>query len=182
LDHPFAVQELSKQIPLSDFANYVEEVKRQALRVPVFYSYTHGDPNSGNTFYDPDWDAFYFIDLSGLHPSVDIFKQPLADGALDLVKVEISFRKRVLNVLREELVEELLQSFYEAYEREAGGLPDERICLAYKTYLNLGRLVQYSNYHEIKDPLQRSIKKALFEEAIHYFTIKHTKEELVLVD
>lgn len=169
MDDSFIVKELAEHLSISDFYNYVQEIKDQCLQVPIFYTYWHGDAHLGNLFYDQEQDVFYFIDVAKMHRSIAAQEQPLLDGTIDLLRVEENFRRKALDLLTEEEVNLLLTSFYQAYEDQAGQLPDERLLAFHKTYVKLGRLIRYSRYVEEKDPEQQASDRKVFESAVDYF-------------
>ncbi len=168
LKEPFIVKELSKHFTLQQFLNHVNEVKKAAMQVPLFYTHAHGDTNLGNVFYDDETDSISFIDLFGLHQSVNIKNQPISDPIIDLVRTEDGFRKKAASLLTADEIKILLSSFYTAYKASGGTIPDERHLRFYKTYINMWRLILGSHYIDEKDPIRREFDKASFEEGIEY--------------
>jgi hypothetical protein len=169
LKEQFIVDEMSKYFSLSQLVSYVSEVKNAALQVPLFYTYSHGDSNLGNIFYDDLTDSISFIDLYAMHQSIDISGAPISDPLIDLVRTEDGFRKMAGNLLSAEEIETLLTSFYTAYERIGGAVPNKQHLAFYKTYTNLWRLILGSHYIDEEDPLRREFDKAAFEEGLECF-------------
>jgi hypothetical protein len=169
INDQFIVDQLSKHFSLSDFITYVENIKNEGTLTPVAYSYWHGDAHLGNMFYDELDDSLYFIDVAKMHLSIDIKGQPLLDGTVDLIRVEENFRRISLGLLTEEELDLLLTTFYRAYEYKAGQLPDKRLLTFHKTYVKLGRLIDYSRYIDEPDLTKQSIDKAVFDSATDYF-------------
>lgn len=172
LADPFICEQLSQFVVLSDFVKYIKNIKDEALQVPLFYSYWHGDAHLGNMFYDEVADAFSFIDVAKMHQSIDIDGRPLLDGTQDLLRAEENLLRISLGLLTEEEVDRLLDVFYQAYESQAGQLLDKRLIVFYKTYLKLGRLISYSRYVGEQDPTKRLKDQRVFESALHYFEVK----------
>lgn len=170
LENPVIVNELSKNICMSDFIEYLNAIRNQILDVPVPCSYWHGDAHLGNMIYDETNDRFSFIDVAKMHRSVDLYGLPLLDGTIDLMRVEENLHRKALSIIPEKEINRLITSFYQGYEDEAGQLPDERIRLFYRIYKKLGRLVKYVHYLEEMDPVQRSIDNAIFDNTINYFS------------
>lgn len=169
LSNSFILNALSNHFSIKEFVGYINQVKEAIVHTPVFYTYWHGDAHLGNLFYDEALDLFAFIDLGKMHYSVDTYGQPLVDGTQDLLRVEESLRRNALNILTQEEIESLLACFYEAYENHSGQLPDKKLLLFYKTYAKLSRLASYSRYINTSDPVQKSIEKTVFEDAVKYF-------------
>jgi hypothetical protein len=140
-----------------------------ALQQPIYYTYSHGDTNLGNLFYDEMSDRISFIDLYALHQSVDIHGNPLSDPIMDLVRIEDGLHNKAANLLTADEIETILSSFYNAYETLGGTVPDERHLLFYRTFISLRRLAVSSNYMKEEDPLRRAFDKAAFEEEIKRF-------------
>lgn len=157
------MERLNEVVRPNLFFQYLEQVKKDALQAPVYFSCCHGDPNLGNVFYDHETDDLYLIDLSKLHHSSDRHGNPLADGALDLIKVEKNFRRISLGVIPQNRVETLLAAFFQAYEQEAGQLPDERLFRFYRCYTILERLRDFSRYPTETDPIKQATDKAVFD-------------------
>lgn len=169
LENPFIIREIVKHFPLDIFIQYVEKIKTDAINVPIFYSYWHGDAHLGNMFYDDSEDIFYFIDVAKLHHSISIKGEPLLDRTMDLVRIEENLRRKAIGLLSESEVEKLLKSFFEAYEQHCSQGISQPIFLFDKTYKKLGRLVAYARYVEEENPFQRSADQAVFESALEYF-------------
>ncbi len=169
LESSFIIGELEKHFSSDDFLQYVEKIKAEAVTVPLFYSYWHGDAHLGNMFYDQINNAFYFIDVANLHHAVSMKEEPLLDGTADLVEIDESLRARAIGQLSENEVEALLKSFYETYEKCSGQKIDQQILLFHRTYKKLSRLETYSKYIDEKDPKKRSSDKAIFDDAVEYF-------------
>ncbi len=175
LSNEFIMKELSKRITISDFLNYVEEVKNTTLSVTFYYTYVHGDAHLGNIFYDEAKDSCCFIDLAGMHRSIDIQGQPILHGTIDVVRFEDSLRFKANNLLTEEEVKALHISLYEGYEEAGGQIPDERLFCFYNMYVKIRRLVSKSGYVEEQDPRIQASDKLIFEDALHYFE-KHINQ------
>lgn len=169
LGNAFICRELSRHCCMQEFIANVERIKSEALSIPVLYSYWHGDAHFGNMFYDEHADEFYFVDVARMHQSVDYYGQPMQDGALDLQRVEESFRISALEVLSEEEYNSLLADFYQSYAWAAGQLPDSRLLKFYKTFMLLGRLMIYARYVDEKNEVQRLLDKSVFESALKDF-------------
>ena len=175
LREPFIIDQLSKYFSLSQLTHYVDEVKKAALQVPLFHTYAHGDTNLGNVFYDDEKDSISFIDLYGMHQSVNISGQPISDPIIDLVRAEDGFRKKAAKLLTADEIEILITSFYTAYRDIGGSTPDESHLRFYKTYISLWRLILGSHYIDEKDPTRREFDKATFEEGIEYLNAQLTQ-------
>lgn len=173
---PFITSELAKEFSLSDFTNYIEQIKNEVREVLVYYTYWHGDAHLGNLFYDEVQDDFYYIDVAKMHRSIDLSGEPLLDGTIDLMRIEENLIRKSLGILNKEEIDQLLHTFYRAYESQAGQLPDERLLIFYKTYVKLGRLIRYSRYVKEQDPAQNSTDKMVFEDAIRYFKNELAKQ------
>lgn len=169
LESPFIFGEMEKCFSPFDFFKYVEQIKADALKVQLFYSYWHGDANLGNMLYDDLQDTFSFIDVAKLHYSISIEEEPLLDGTMDLVRVEENLRRKTLGLLSEHETETLLKSFYETYEQISGQKLVKQILLFDRTNKKLSRLVNYARYIQEEDPIKRSRDKAVFDSAIIYF-------------
>lgn len=168
-ESPFILGEMEKCFSPFDFFQYAEQIKTDALKVQLFYSYWHGDAHLGNMLYDDIQDTFSFIDVAKLHYSISIEEEPLMDGTMDLVRVEENLRRKTLGILSEHEVETLLKSFYESYEQCSGQKLAQQILLFDRTNKKLGRLVTYARYIQEEDPIKHSIDKAVFDSAIIYF-------------
>ncbi|WP_068467996.1 hypothetical protein [Candidatus Protochlamydia phocaeensis] len=169
IDHPLIVDELSKEVSLSDFIQYVKDVQQGACLALIACSYAHGDAHLGNMFYDEASDHFTFIDLAKLHFSIDIHERPLLDGTMDLLKAEENLRRKALGLLSEDEINRLLAAFYQAYEAKTNHPLDKRSWRFYKVYSKLGRLISYSSYLKEDDPIQKSLDQAVFQSAVNYF-------------
>lgn len=169
LKDQFIVDELSKYFPISQLTKYVHEVKNAALQVPLYRTYSHGDTNMGNIFYDEVTDSISFIDLFGLHQSVTITGEPISDPIIDLVRTANGFIKKANSILTPQEIDLLMTSFYSAYRDINGSTPDEVHLHFYKTYINLWRLILGCHYIDEEDPIRREFDKATFDEAVDYF-------------
>lgn len=169
LSNEFISNALSKCVAIPDFVDYVEGVKDETLSVALHYTYIHGDAHLGNLFYDETKESCCFIDVAGMHRSVDIQGQPILHGTIDLVRVEDSLDFKARNLLTREEVKGLKTSFYEGYEEAGGLIPDERLFCFYNMYEKLRRLISKSRFAEEQDPRIQASDKIIFEDAIHYF-------------
>ena len=165
----FIIREMENHVSLNAFFQYVEKIKADALNVAVFHSYWHGDAHLGNMLYDDREDIFYFIDVAKLHHSVSITGEPLLDGTMDLVRVEENLRRIAIGLLSDSEVDNLLKSFYDAYERDCSHAVSPPAFLFHKTCKKLGRLVTYSRYVEDENSIKRSLDQSVFESAVEYF-------------
>lgn len=160
--NPGIVKAIEKEIPIRFLKEYLAISYQEALKLLFPYTYWHGDAHSENLFYDLEIKRIYFIDVVRLHASIDIFGDPILDGAADLLHLEENLRKLSLFHLSEGETERLLQSFYQAYIDVAGTLPDARHLNFYRNYFKLARLIEC---YDAKDEK----KKAIFNQALGYF-------------
>lgn len=170
------LRELEERFPVDAFFLYAEKIKTNAIHVPLSHSYWHGDAHLGNMLYDDVEDIFYFIDVAKLHHSISITGEPLLDGTIDLVRIEESLRRLAIGLLSDHEVEELLKSFYEAYEEHSCQPVSPSVFLFHKTCKKLGRLVEYSRYMEMKDPIEQLLNRSVFESALNYFELQMESE------
>lgn len=168
LKDSFIINTLSKHFSTAQFIQYVENIKTQAMQVPLFHTYAHGDTNLGNVFYDHDKDTISFIDLQGMHQSVDITGQPISDAVIDLVRTQDSLRRKAAACLTENEIETLITSFYLGY-KSVTPLPDKVHFHFYETYIKIGKLILGSHYIDEIDPMRSEFEKVAFEEGVEYF-------------
>lgn len=169
LNNPFVVKELEKRMALEEFAEFVGRIKSEALSVPLYYTYVHGDAHLGNIFYDEAHDSCTFIDLAGSHRSIDLHAQPILYGAIDLVRIEDSLRFKADGLLSPREIGALNATFNEGYAQAGGELPDDRLMAFYHMYVKLRRLASKSNYPNEPDPRIQASDRLIFEDALHYF-------------
>lgn len=169
LENPLIMQAIQTRFSADAFFLYLENVRAEALKASIFYSYWHGDAHLGNLFYDADEDRVAFIDVAKLHRSLSINDEPLLDGTIDLVRVEENLRRIALGYLSEAEVEKLLGSFYESYNKESCQPLSQSVFFFHKTGKKLGRLVEYARFDEEQDPLKKKEDQAVFESALDYF-------------
>lgn len=180
LKSPFVLQEMEKRFSLDRFIQYVEKVKADALNIPLFHSYWHGDPHLGNLFYDEHEDLFYFIDAAKMHYSISNKGEPLLDGTIDLMRNEENFRRVALERLSKVEVEDLLNLFYDTYERHSEVAVNPSVLLFHRTSKKFERLLDNSFYVEEENPAVRATDQAIFENALEYFETQVKSFELQL--
>lgn len=170
LDSPFIKDALQKRFPIDQFVRYTENIKARASHFPIYYSYWHGDAHMGNMFYDQQKEAIYFIDVAKMHQSISIQGEPLLSGTMDLIRVEENLRRKAIGHLREDELQSLVHTFYNAYEQSSGERIEGPVLLFDRTSKKLGRLIEYSRYVHQTDPIKRSSEQAVFESSLDYFS------------
>lgn len=171
LKNPLIMGELSQYLSPAALTDYVKEVKSAAVQVPLFHTYIHNDTNLGNIFYDDQQDTVSFIDLHGMHQSIDIMGQPMSDPTIDLIRAEDSLRKKASHLLVADETKSLITTFYDGYQDFGGMIPDKNHWRFYKTSLSLWKLTLGIHYLEEKDPERKALDKASFIEGIEYFRL-----------
>lgn len=166
---PLIIQELSKICTLEQFQKKVAQIKSDALQIPLFHTYAHGDTNLGNIFYDHISRQTAFIDLYALHRSIDINGLPIADPTIDLLRIEDSLNKKALKNLTDIEINELLDAFYAGYLDQGGVRPHKKHILFYKTYISMWKMILGSHYIDEKDPVRREFDKASFDQGLQFF-------------
>ncbi len=169
MTNEFVAEELSKRMDLSDFVNYVIGIKDKALPVSLYYTFVHGDSHLANVFYDSETDSTTFIDLAGMHRSIDIQGEPILHATIDFVRFEDSLRFKSSNILTGEEEKSLLASFNAGYQDAGGEIPEERLFDFYNMYVKLRRLASKSRYVNEEDPRIRASDKLIFEDSVRYF-------------
>lgn len=165
-ESPFIVSEIAKKVDWEVFLNYLETVKKQALEIPVYYTYLHGSTHFGNVFYDEAKDAVQLIDVGTLSDSFDREGKPIRCEFVDLLRSERDINKKGLSILSQEEVNLLIQAYYGAYERAAGAL-EERVFEFFKTSEKLRCLYSYA-FQDEPDPEKKKRDEVLFYNNLNY--------------
>lgn len=169
LKNPFIMNEITKRIPLENFLKYIEQVRAEASRISVFYSYWHGDAHLENMFYEELANTFSFIDVARLHLAINQQGEPLLEGTMDLIRVEEHLSRIARNRLSEHERITLLHAFNGTYERSGGLKTSEALLRFHRTYLKLFRLIGYASFVMEEDPIKKAESESIFENALDYF-------------
>ena len=180
LKNPFIVDKLSKHVDMDAFVKYVNEVKGNAQLVKIHCNYIHGDTHMGNIFYDVSTDCCSFIDLGGLHRSIDVRGEPISHATMDLTQIEDSLGFYAGRLTEQEMLA-VREAFYSGYQEAGGEIPDIRLTDFYTLYFKLRRLVIKCNYRKETNSKIRDFDKSIFKEAVHYFQQRCPKSTVLQV-
>jgi hypothetical protein len=168
LKNHFVVDKLSKHVDMDEFVKYVNEIKGKAQSVKLYCNYIHGDTHMGNIFYDASADCCSFIDLGGLHRSIDVRGEPISHATMDLTQFEDSLGFYSGHLTEKEMLA-VREAFYLGYQEVGGQFPDARLADFYTLYFKLRRLVTKCDYRKETNSKVRDFDKSIFKEAIRYF-------------